>query len=289
MAAGLKRAFGIDLTIKFDNALSFPASTAKALSEVKAGGAPSYDLMYQTSLSGVPLFADNLVEPFDWLKTFNWLTEKDLEYKGHALINNTQFILPAYNTTLVKPADIPKTWEDVVDPKWKGKLSSTIYQDSWAQMAEPQVWGEERTLEYVKKLAALEPKLGRFPEVSAMVVSGETPLTALNHTYRTNAEKANGAPVEIALVEPAIVFINVTFVPKGARHPNAAALLSAWFLSEEGQALMEQGWTASSMFKPATPAAKFAEGKKLAVPTLDFQMKNTVRLQKQYEDIVIKK
>jgi iron(III) transport system substrate-binding protein len=245
--------------------------------------------MWQITLSATPLYNEGLIEPFDWLGLFNWITEKDLDYGGQALIANTQFILPAYNTNLVRGPDVPRTWDDVVDPKWRGKLASTIYQDTWTLLAQPDQWGEERTLEFVRRHAAQDPKLGRFPEVHQRVISGEVALTALDYASWVGAAKEEGAPVEVAVVEPVPVFVSMVMVPKKARHPNAAALLAAWFLTEDGQRLLEEGWVGTSLFKPGTPAARFAEGKKLALPNLEFQLAHTNRLQKQYEDIVVKK
>jgi iron(III) transport system substrate-binding protein len=288
MSQGLKKSFGIDVNIKIDNSLSYNASAAKAVSEVKAGSPPSYDLMYQTSVTGIPLYEVSAIEKVDWLATFKWITEKDVEYGGQALIANTQFVLPSYNTTQVKGNDVPKTWDDLLNPRWKGKLGSTIYQDPWSHLAEPNGWGEEKTLAFVKRLAEQEPVLGRFPELHQKVVAGEIALTAVDHSFRAEAAKQAGAPVDVAVVEPIIVFVNVGIVPKGARNKHAAALLNAWFLSEDGQKFMDQGHSSTSLFKPGTPAAKFVEGRKYVTPT-EFQIKNTIRLQKQYEDIIVKR
>jgi ABC-type Fe3+ transport system substrate-binding protein len=101
--------------------------------------------------------------------------------------------------------------------------------------------------------------------------------------------KEQGAPIEYAVVEPMIVFVTILVVPKGARHANAGALLAAWLLSDDGQRLLEDGWTSTSLYKPGTPAAEIAAGKRLALATFDWQLANTMRLQKLYEDIIVKK
>jgi ABC-type Fe3+ transport system substrate-binding protein len=289
MSAGIKNTFGVDINVRFDSSLGFPAAAAKALNEIQAGGAPSYDLMFQINTGATALYNEGLLERFDWLGLFPWLADSDLDYNGQALIATTQYVLPAYNTNLVRAADVPRTWEDLLDPKWKGKIASTIYQDSWTQLAEPAQWGEERTLEFVRRFADQEPKLGRFPEVNQKVVSGEASLAALNHVAFTIASKEQGAPIDYAIVEPMIVFVSILIVPKGAKHANAAALLAAWILSDEGQRMLEEGWASTSLYKPGTPAAELAVGRRLALPTLEFQLANTMRLQKQYEDLIIKK
>jgi hypothetical protein len=71
MSDGIKKMFGVDVNVRIDRAPNYPAATAKALSEIKSGGAPSYDLMYQTNLSGLPLLEANAIEKFEWPRLFN--------------------------------------------------------------------------------------------------------------------------------------------------------------------------------------------------------------------------
>ncbi|MFQ5850486.1 MAG: ABC transporter substrate-binding protein [Candidatus Binatia bacterium] len=290
MSAVTKQYFGVNIKVKVDNALSFPASTAKALTEIKAGAPPTFDLMYQTSVSGSPLYKENATEPVPWLDLFPHIKAMDLEWKGLALINQTLFLLPEYNTHLLKPQDVPRSWEDFLDPKWKGKLGVLIYPDPWKILSQPDAWGEERTLAYLKKLVRLNPKLGRFPEAHQRVVSGETPLAWGGHRERTLFHKEHrGAPIDVAEVEPALLWVNVLFVPKGARHSNAAALMAAAMLTKEGQALQLKYQNATSMFRPNTPAAKFAATHKFIKADVDFQLKKGAELSKKIRAILVKR
>src|SRR3989338_2521459 len=195
MAAGLKKPFGVDIKVTIHRAQSYPAAVAQVTSEVKAGSPPSWDLMYQTDVGVIPLYQQNGIERFEWSKLFNWVTTKDLLYDKQALIAQTRFIFPAYNTNAVKGADIPKSWDDVLNPKWKGKIATTPYPDMWAQLAEPQQWGEERVLNFVKRLAALEPQLGGIPTVRRMLVSGEISISAVYASNYMEADREAGAPV----------------------------------------------------------------------------------------------
>ncbi len=291
MSAVTKKHFGVDIRVKIDNALSFPASTGKTLTEIKAGAPPTFDLMYQTSVSGSPLYKFKAVEHVPWLDLFPFINVKDLEWNGLALINQTMFVLPAYNTRLVKPQDVPKSWEEILDPKWKGKLGVLLYPDPWKFLSQPDAWGEERTFAYLKRLVKLKPKLGRFPEVHQRVVSGETPIAWGQHRERTLFHKENrGAPLDVAdKVEPALLWVNVLFVPKGARHPNAAALVAAAMLTKEGQKLQLKYQNATSMYRPNTPAGEFAAGQKFIKPDVDFQLKEGRRLSKKVRGILVKR
>jgi iron(III) transport system substrate-binding protein len=290
MSAVTKKHFGVDIKMKIDGTLNFAASTAKALTEIKTGAPPSFDLMYQNSTSALALYKENAIVRVPWTELFPYISAKDLEYKGQVLINQTMFILPEYNTRLVKPQDVPKTWEDFLDPKWKGKLGALIYPDPWRILAGPNAWGEEKTFAYLEKLMRQNPKLGRFAEAHERVVSGETPLSWAAQRNRTLLTKQRGAPIDVAAqVEPAIIYVNILLVPKGARNANAATLIAAAMLTKEGQELQIKYYNATSMFRPNTPAGKFAAGRKFIKADLDFILKEGRRLSKKIRAIIVRR
>src|SRR5688572_13518922 len=74
----VKKKFGIDLGIKFSFAQGYPAAAARALTEIKSGSFPTFDLMYQTTGTGIALYVDNAIEPVPWTQLFDWVSEKDL-------------------------------------------------------------------------------------------------------------------------------------------------------------------------------------------------------------------
>jgi iron(III) transport system substrate-binding protein len=291
MAAITKKYFGVDIRVKIDNALSYPASTAKTLTEIKSGAAPTFDLMYQTELSAAPLYKERAIESIPWLDVFSHLTPNDLEYGGLALIRSNYVLQPEYNTSLVKPQDVPKTWEDILDSKWKGKLGMPIYPDPWMIFSQPNAWGVEKTLDYLQKLMRLNPKLGRYPEVHERVLSGETVLALLGERERALfAKERLGVPVSPAQsVEPVLLQTNILFLPKGARNRNAAALMAAAMLTREGQELEVKYRNLSSMFRPNTPAAEFASRHKFVKTNLAFILDKGPELSKKITSIIIKK
>lgn len=285
-----EKLFGVRIRIRLDNALSFPAAVSKTLAEIKAGAPPTFDLMYQTELSGAPLYKEQAIEPIPWIGLFSHITPKDLEWNGLALINTNYGLLPIYNTGSVKPQDVPKAWDDLLDLKWKGKLGAPIYPDPWMILAQPHAWGEQKMFAYLTKLMELKPKLGGYPEVNERVTSGETPMAWLSQRERTLANKQRGVPIDIAeRVEPVLVQTTVHFVPKGARHPNAAALVAASTLTKEGQEAQLKYQSLTSMFRPNTPAAQFAAKYKVIRVDVDFMVKNGVDLSKRIAAILIKK
>ncbi|MFQ5853270.1 MAG: ABC transporter substrate-binding protein [Candidatus Binatia bacterium] len=290
MSAVTEKHFGVKIRLKVDNALSFPASTAKALTEIKSGSPPTFDLMIQTPVSGAPLLREKAIEPVQWLELFPHINAKDLELRGLATVQWSMFLLPEYNSRLVKSRDVPKSWNDILDPKWKNKLGLLIYPDAWAFLSQPDAWGEEKAFDYLKRLMRQNPKLGRVPEAHQRVVSGETPLAWGGMRERTLFHKRRGAPVDVAeKVEPALLWIYTAFVPKGARHPNAAALVAAAMLTKEGQELQHKYQNSTSVFRPNTPAARFATKHKFLRPDVDFQLREARKLYKKIRGILMKR
>ena len=291
MGAVTEAHFGVKVRVKFEPAPTFPAASAKALTEIKAGGPPTFDLMYQTDMSGAALYREKAIEPVAWLDLFAHITPKDLEWNGLAVINTSYVLMPAYNTSLVKPQDVPKTWEDILDPKWKSKVGLVLVPEPWIMFSQPSAWGEQKTFAYLDRLLGLSPKLGRYPEVLQRLVSGETPLAWVSQRERTLSYKEQQrAPVDVAgKVEPVLVQTNLLFVPKGARRPNAAALVAAAMLTKEGQELQLKYQNLTSMYRPNTPAAEFTSRTKVVkIAAAYFQQKGP-ELMKKVSDILIKK
>ena len=151
-----------------------------------------------------------------------------------------------YNTKKLKPADLPKSWEDVANPKYKGNvalddpmragpLSTQLaaFKDLWKDDA--------RFARFVKGLKALGVPVHK--STSAMfrlVVSGEYAIAEPALLHDTMEEKVEkGSPVDIVKTAPPIVFPRYAAVYAKAAHPNAAKLLTEWLISAEGQATLD--------------------------------------------------
>jgi len=142
-------------------------------------------------------------------------------------------IVPMYNTNLVSADEAPKSWEDLLDPKFKGgKLGQTTATHHLARLAT--FWGEEKTTAYVKALARQEPALGRMGEMYSRLQLGEI-LVAVTLTdgYIYRAKKKRAPIVHAEGIEPVISPAYNAGVLKGARHPNVGhlfAIFLAWLI-----------------------------------------------------------
>jgi iron(III) transport system substrate-binding protein len=143
--------------------------------------------------------------------------------------------VPVYNTNLVSAKDAPKSWEDLLDPKWKGKLAAPDLMDMWVVFAQPNVWGKEKTMNYVTKLAANQPKILSWTPALTLVAAGDLHLTAEALSFRVMANKEKGAAVEIIKANPLVGRGPKSFLSVKPPHPNTAMLWLDWVYSADGE------------------------------------------------------
>ncbi|MGE5095496.1 MAG: ABC transporter substrate-binding protein [Betaproteobacteria bacterium] len=145
----------------------------------------------------------------------------------------------AYNTNLVKKADLPKTWEDLANPKWKGKLGIEQEDSDWlaGEFAE---LGEQRATKVFKDIVSVNGVSVRKGHtlLTQLVVSGEIPLALTVYNYKAEQLKQTGAPIDWFHIGPAIARPNGIVVAKKAPHPHAAVLFYDFEIGPEGQQIL---------------------------------------------------
>lgn len=160
----------------------------------------------------------------------------------------------AVNTDLVNEEDYPRTYEDLLDPKWKGRMAWTT---STSAGGPPGFigtilshMGEEKGMEYLRKLA--EQDIANIPSNQRVVLdkaaAGEVPLVLSVYNYHVPISQAKGAPIEWIKIEPLSGHYGVVALIKDAPHPNAGRLLLDYILSEEGETIQ-----AKAGYIPAHP------------------------------------
>jgi len=163
----------------------------------------------------------------------------------------------------------PKTYEDLLDPKWRGKLAWNGFPTSSGAggfigtvLAE---MGREKGMAYLRALSKqnIANLRGSAREVLDQVIAGEYPvaLQIFNHHAVISAKK--GAPVDWIKMEPTTGSLSVISIHKNAPHPNAAKLLVDFIISKEGQQVFSEAdyITAHPDVPAAVPTLKPTEGK----------------------------
>jgi iron(III) transport system substrate-binding protein len=195
---------------------------------------PSADIV-QSSLSILqPLTERDLLESYsDWSDFFD-IPEDSILLDGSALAwyNNTTPI--AYNTDLVSPDEVPQDWEDLLDPKWKGKI--LVEERGKAFSAMGQVDGEDAMLRYLEQLMENEPRpVKGGTTVLQQLASGVGAIGLGAYGYDiTNYKDKEQAPVDWVAADPIGASQFVVSVVKDAAHPAAARCFAGWLASADG-------------------------------------------------------
>jgi len=163
----------------------------------------------------------------------------------------------AYNTNLIKKEDLPKSWQDLANPKWKGKLGIEIKDDEWFYSLIQQM-GEEKGLKLFREIGASNGFSVRKGHtlLTNLVASGEVPLALTVYNSRVEQLKNKGAPIDWFVLQPAIAQVNGAGVSRNAQHPYSALLFFDFLLSE-AQAILAKRDVVSVSKKYPSPLSSF--------------------------------
>lgn len=142
----------------------------------------------------------------------------------------------AYNTSAVSAANAPKSWHDLLDPKWKGKITMGSPNYAGTALTTLAAWDQKLGSDYVNKLGANGLNVSQsFGDTENAVVSGQSPI-AIVLSFRAYADQAAGKPIKvIAPTEGQIELVTSMAINAKAAHPKAAQLLENFIFSDESQ------------------------------------------------------
>jgi iron(III) transport system substrate-binding protein len=157
--------------------------------------------------------------------------------KGHRqyVADRFVFFVMGYNTNLVRPGEVPASYEELLQPRWAGRITIEGTDATWFA-AVAKAMGGQKGLAYFRKLAAMKPEIRHgHIHIAQLVASGEVAffLTAYNNNMETL--KLKGAPVDWKPLQPAFGQAAAIGVARHAPRPHAALLLAEFVLSREGQ------------------------------------------------------
>lgn len=146
-----------------------------------------------------------------------------------------------YNTSLVKKEALPKTYRDLLDPRWKGQLAIEAEDVDWFA-AVVKGMGEAEGVKLFREIAArngLQLRKGHTL-LAGLVASGETPLALTLYNHNVERLKKRGAPIDWFAIQPAYARVNGIAVARTPAHPHAALLFFDFMLGPEGQAILQK-------------------------------------------------
>ena len=163
----------------------------------------------------------------------------------------------AYNTKAVKKDELPKRYEDLADPRWKGRLGIESDDSEWLAGLAAQ-FGEAQMVQLFKDIVqknGISVRRGHTL-LTQLVVSGEVPLALTVYNYKAEQFKNDGAPIDWFVIGKAVARPNGVAVMKRAPHPHAAVLWYDFELSEEAQRILAKRDFVPTNRKVDTPLNK---------------------------------
>jgi iron(III) transport system substrate-binding protein len=195
--------------------------------------------VWQNSLGGMlEVQKRGLFAKVDWRPYV--LGDDNILFDGEGVaVHNFVYSTP-YAKDLVKPADLPKTWDDLLDPRWKGKMVSQDFLFPRLMGFLALEWGEERTEKWGRALIHEQKLMIVNSPRESFLKTGERVLVIGDSVTQSFQYTQNGVPTGYTVLDlvPAVQFMVSTM--KNAPHPNAARLLTAWLATDEGLAVREK-------------------------------------------------
>ncbi len=218
------------------------ASSEKVLQRgVTEAGAGRYDAdVFETNGPEMEaLVREKILTPVHSAETNDLIPEA--KFKHDSWVGSRLNIFAfAYNTKLVKKDELPKKYEDLLDPRWKGRLGIEAEDSDWFAGVCGELGGEAKCVKLWKDIVARNGVSVRKGHtlLTNLVVSGEIPMSITVYNYKAEQLKNKGAPIDWFVIPPAIARANGVGVAAKAAHPNAALLWYEFEIGAEGQKIL---------------------------------------------------
>lgn len=207
----------------------------RALTEAQ-GNRFEVDVIESNSPELETLYREQLIHPVQTPFSAAMVREA-IPLHGAWLGARINVFVQAYNTDRVKADDVPKTFRDLADPRWKGKIAAEADNVDWfATMARE--LGEAQAVSLFQDIVRTNGVSLRkgHPVLASMLAAGDISLVLSTYNYFVDKlRKDKGAPVAWTVLEPGIARVSGVALARRARHPNAAVLFVDFMLSDAQQ------------------------------------------------------
>ena len=254
----------------------------RVISETRAGKR-DVDFIENNAPEQEALVREKILRPMD-SSHFADLRAGTLPAHKQWATSTLDVFVQAYNTDRVKKEELPRTYEDLTNPRWKGKLG--IEAEDWGWFGTiVEAMGQEKGLRTFRDIISTNGISVRKGHtlLAQLVATGEIPFALTVYSYKPPQLKDKGAPIDWMTIEPVIAQMHAVSVTAKASHPFAAALLFDFFLGEGQELLAKKHFTPSSTKVPSpfhNVKIRFID----PAENLDKQQQWT----RQYDDVVIR-
>jgi iron(III) transport system substrate-binding protein len=228
LAEDFKRRYGV--TVKF-----WRGSQAHILQRVLGetrGGRFEFDVLETNSPQIEAIAREGLLQKMGSPFLDQELLAEATPAHGEWAADRLNLVVYAYNTAAVKKAELPATWPELADARWKGRLGMESTNVEWF-FAVVESMGEEPGIELFRRLGdnGVAVRTGHTHS-TGRVIAGEIPLMLGVYSHDVDRMKAKGAPIDWFIVPPAVILPSAVAVSRRAPHPNAAALFYDYMLTD---------------------------------------------------------
>ena len=147
----------------------------------------------------------------------------------------------AFNTNLARPDEAPRSYQDLLLPKWRGKMNFGSDEYAWYSVMLDGM-GKTKGLEFMKALARQQLHIPGGSSIMRLqlMLAGESAIAIAARGRRATEYKEKGAPIDYRLLDPYPGEPNGLALMRRSAHPHASILFIDWMLSEEGQTVLAQ-------------------------------------------------
>jgi iron(III) transport system substrate-binding protein len=216
------------------------------------------------------------------------LREGFADKEGLWTVQHATLLFAAYNRKLVKADEVPRSWEDFLDPKWKGKLSLDTEAFEWMGFLLKHM-GQQKAMRYFERLTKQDVKFlrGRSLQLQ-LLAAGEFPITMVSNANLILDLKKAGAPIEPIRISPVLLRPSLLLLAANAPHPHAAMLYLDFLLSKDGQNLMASSGRLPARRDVQTDDRELHEGLKFFMPNPLEAGRNYKKLSVLFEKTLLK-
>jgi ABC-type Fe3+ transport system substrate-binding protein len=282
LETGFNKKYSLNVRVKFVPGPAMPDLARRIVDEFKAGQKSASDLFLGSESHFVELTRSDALTRFPWREAFPNIPAVMVEMDGRLLREATRHIGVSYNQQLVPEKDLPRRLDDLLNPKWKGKIASTPYAASFDRLVS--VIGLEKTRDFLKRFSHNVAGLIRCGEEERLA-SGEFVILGLNcGNYEAERAQRQGLPIGArVLTDVPIVGYWYLSIPKNSAHPNLATLFAGFLVTPDGQKVRYESVGATAHLVEGTPANKqykelLAQGVQLRDFTAEYVIKNGKKL-----------
>ena len=256
----------------------------RAVIETNAGR-HDFDVVHTSALEMEALYREKILQPVAPAHGVELLAGAVRPHRGW-IATYLSFWVQAYNTNLVRKDELPRTYQDLLDPRWKGRLGIEARVPEW-YAAIVMDMGEEKGVRFFRELVAKNgiSVRGGHTLLNNLVIAGDVPIALTMYQYITEGAKRKGAPVDWFVLEPVVGRMSGVGIARNAQHPNAALLFYEFMLSTEAQQLLLKMDYVPTLAKLPSPLAN----RRFTLVDPAIAMDQHDKWAKSFDDVIVRR